>query len=112
MISGGSLVIDRKVDPSNPLKYTITDKLDVLGLWSSTTTYDALFEPKDGGTDVTVNAPMGTRLQQRWRVRGKNEGGAEMTEEVEVQVRSLSSQPIYLLTSFVHRRFSSLCHTS
>ncbi|KAL1697328.1 S-adenosyl-L-methionine-dependent methyltransferase [Schizophyllum commune] len=85
MISGGSLVIDRKVDPSNPLKYTITDKLDVLGLWSSTTTYDALFEPKDGGTDVTVNAPMGTRLQQRWRVRGKNEGGAEMTEEVEVQ---------------------------
>ncbi|KAI5828992.1 S-adenosyl-L-methionine-dependent methyltransferase [Schizophyllum commune Tattone D] len=85
MISGGSLVIDRKVDPSNPLKYTITDKLDVLGLWSSTTTYDALFEPKDEGTDVTVNAPMGTRLQQRWRVRGKDEGSAEMTEEVEVQ---------------------------
>ncbi|KAL1670621.1 hypothetical protein GGF50DRAFT_122174 [Schizophyllum commune] len=85
MISGGSLVIVRRVDPSNPLKYTITDKLDVLGLWSSTTTYDALFEPKDEGTDVTVNAPMGTRLQQRWRVRGKDEGSAEMTEEVEVQ---------------------------
>uniref|UniRef100_D8PQU5 DUF7053 domain-containing protein n=1 Tax=Schizophyllum commune (strain H4-8 / FGSC 9210) TaxID=578458 RepID=D8PQU5_SCHCM len=85
MVSGGSLVIDRKVDPSNPLKYTITDKLDVLGLWSSTTTYDALFEPKDEGTDVTVNAPMGTRLQQRWRVRGKDEGSAEMTEDVEVQ---------------------------
>ena len=99
MISGGSLVIDRKVDPSNPLKYTITDKLDVLGLWSSTTTYDALFEPKDEGTDVTVNAPMGTRLQQRWRVRGKDEGDAEMTEEVEVQVRF----PLFPNYSLTHK---------
>ncbi|TRM66165.1 hypothetical protein BD626DRAFT_197879 [Schizophyllum amplum] len=85
MIGGGPLVVDRKPDPANPLRYTVTDKLNVLGLWTTTTSFDALFEPKDDGTDVTVNASLGTRLQQRWRVRSRSERETEMTEEVVVQ---------------------------
>jgi hypothetical protein len=79
------LVINYTASPSDPDFYTITDKLVILGCFSTETKYTARFTQIENGANFEVRAGLGTKLTTRWTVRSI-EGGAELREESTVEV--------------------------
>ncbi|KAJ6597973.1 hypothetical protein B0H10DRAFT_2222770 [Mycena sp. CBHHK59/15] len=80
MINLNPLVTSSTVDPTDPNKITITDKLPlVLGL-SIPTTYVAQFEALPNGMNTNNSAAAGVTLHNEWRAVANATGGTDLTE--------------------------------
>lgn len=88
VINLNPLLLKKEKHNDDPLCYTITDKLRLLGLWDTTTTFTCKFVVHDDGLESNVEAGVGTKLKGQWSLR-KTEAGMELIENTKVTVSKL-----------------------
>jgi hypothetical protein len=67
------------------LQYVVTDRLPIIGGWTFDRSFSADFTPLVDGMDARVDAGLGVRLWNKWRVREAAEG-AIIEEIIELEV--------------------------
>jgi hypothetical protein len=80
-----------------PMCYTVTDRVPILGSWSRLHSFTADFTRVHNGIESRIEAGMGVILHNKWRVLPAAEGatGSVIEETIDMEVRWASM-------SFVH----------
>jgi hypothetical protein len=85
-VEGPQPVTDQHASSPPSQRYVITDKLPVVGSWCFHRSFSADFTRVKHGMDSRVDAGLGVRLYNQWRVR-EAEGGAVIEETIQLEVR-------------------------
>lgn len=72
------LVVAIEKDPDHDNKWTVTDRIVLLGR----VRYKLDVKLVEGGCDVDVTAPMGVKTSSQWRVVMNNDNQCTVTEDV------------------------------
>ena len=78
------------VQPNENGKFSITDKVPILGIFNPEVTYSCETVQTPDGVDVVTSAPLGVTIKDTWRVvAGAEEGTSLVTEDVEITANAL-----------------------
>ncbi|KAH8814465.1 hypothetical protein DL96DRAFT_413623 [Flagelloscypha sp. PMI_526] len=87
--------------PDDPLLYTVTDTLDVIGL-HPTTTYTAKFTVNPDGLSTDVNAGAGVTTKGHWTISTNANGETEVKEDTVLSGPSIFMPFIQSTTEDAH----------
>jgi hypothetical protein len=90
VLANNAMAVSVVQDASDPSWYTVTDRLPLIGLWTTHTTIRTRWTKTPDGCDVEVYANLWTRLDNQLRVREleSSEGTALYHEKVVVKVHA------------------------
>jgi len=101
MLANNAMAVSVVQDASDPSLYTVTERLPLIGSWTTHTTAKSRWTKTTDGSDIEVYANLGTRLSNELRVRELDSPEGTVLYHERVVVKALFLFMPYIVSTII-----------